>query len=701
MQDLARRKFTREVGGRTLTIELSKLADQANASALVTYGGTTVLVTVVMGKGDRDIDYMPLTVDYEEKFYAAGKIIGSRFVRREGRPSDEAILSGRLVDRALRPLFDGRLRRDIQVTMTVLSYDEENDPDFVGLAGSSLALAVSDVPWGGPVAAVRIAKIGDRLVVNPTNTDLREGGEAVRFVSFIAGVEGKMNMIELEGIEASEEEILAGYAAALREIDGLVVFLRGIVEKEGRPKATVALLDYPEALKSAITDFLAPRLEAAIFVTDKAERETRLAELRAALAAELNSRGVEGDAAAIGALFEGAVDAAVHWSAIENSRRPDGRKIDEVRELYVETGLLERTHGSALFARGNTQALAAVTLAPPGAEQLIETMEQTGKRRFMLHYNFPKYSVGETGSFRGPGRRDIGHGALAEKALRPLIPTQEEFPYTIRVVSEILSSNGSSSMATVSACSMALMDAGVPMKKPAAGIAIGLMSDTSQYRVLTDIQGPEDHYGDMDCKVAGTRDGVNAVQMDVKVEGITLEIAREAMERAKAARLHILGQMETAIREPRAELSPYAPRVITLRIDPSRIGELIGPGGKIINGIVERTGILSIDVEQTGEVFIAARRPEAAELARREVESLFRDYMVGEIIEGPVVRILDFGAIIDLGGGRDGMIHVSELKEGFVKTVEEVVKLGDVVRAKIVRADPDGRIGLSLKQLKQ
>ena len=405
------------------------------------------------------------------------------------------------------------------------------------------------------------------------------------------------------------------------------------------------------------------------------------------------------DLAIAARLFEEAVDEMVHEKILKGELRPDGRKLNEVRELYGEIGLLPRTHGSALFIRGNTQALAVATLAAPGSEQLVETMEQSGKRRFMLHYNFPPFSVGEVGRMGGPGRRDIGHGALAEKAVRPLIPPKEEFPYTIRVVSEILSSNGSSSMATVCASTMALMDAGVPIKKPAAGIAIGLMTDKSgNYKVLTDIQGPEDHYGDMDFKVAGTRDGVNAIQMDVKIEGVTFEILEKSLAQAKEARLHILDLIESVIKKPRADLSKFAPRVLTLNIDPEKIGEVIGPGGKVINAIIAKTGATTIDIEQTGIVYVAGSR-EAAESAAAAIKSIVKEFEIGEIIEGSVIKVLDFGAIVDLGGGRDGMIHISELKDGFVESVSDVLKVGDVVKAKVVRTE-NGRVALSIKQLK-
>ena len=697
--DLNRKKFSIDLAGRPLTLEVSRLGEQANAAVMGTYGDTTVLATVVMGKEDREVDYLPLTVDYEERFYAAGKVLGSRFVRREGRPSEEAILSGRLVDRAIRPLFDQRMRRDIQVVVTVVSYDEENDPDLVALTTASAALAISDIPWSGPVSGVRVAEIAGELAVNPVNSALKDG--AAKFETFVAGVGNKVvNMIELAGYEASEENVLKAFDRATEEIGRLNEFQKKIVKDIGREKSAITLPEPSAELKEAVLGFLSNRLEAAVYERGKVERENKLRELGEDLKAHLIEKEYSGSDLAVAAnVMEEEIDSLVHRKILSGGERPDGRKLDEVRELYAELGFLRRAHGSALFIRGNTQALASVTIAPPGAEQLMETMEGISKRRFMLHYNFPPYSVGETGRLGGPGRREVGHGALAYKAISPLIPSKEDFPYTIRVVSEILSSNGSSSMATVCASSLALMDAGVPIKKPAAGIAMGLMSDEDgKYKVLTDIQGPEDHYGDMDFKAAGTREGVNAIQMDVKVHGVSLEILRETLEHAKKARIHILDFTDKVLSEPRGELSRLAPRVLMTQIDPARIGELVGPGGKMINGMIARTGVTSIDIEQDGRVFVSSMQPEAAEKAMAEIKSMMREFEIGEIVEGDVIKLLDFGAIVDLGGGRDGMIHVSELKNGFVENVTDILKLGDHVKTKVIKVE-NGKIGLSIKQL--
>lgn len=698
--DLNRKTFKTEIAGQTLRVDISNIAEQANGSAMVTYGGTTVLATAVMTKIDKDGDFMPLTVDYEEKFYAAGKILGSQYVRREGRPSVESTLSARLIDRAIRPLFDSNLRRGIQVTNTILSYDEDNDPDFVALVASSLALSISDIPWNGPIAGITVSKVDDAIVLNPKKSLLKEKESEIVFSSFVAGNNGIINMIELEGLDADEKEIINSYKIALQEIEKIISFQKEIIASVGKSKSNVQMASHSPELTATVTEYLSDKLEAALYVQKKVERASNLESLLNNLKLYLTEKGfVEKDVARAESIMNEKLDEAVHKGVLYENRRPDGRAFDEVRPLYGEVGLLERTHGSAIFVRGNTQSLGVVTLAAPGNERVIESIEFSGKQRFMLHYNFPGYSVGEATSYRGPGRRDIGHGALAEKAVRSIIPDAETFPYTIRVVSEILSSNGSSSMATVCSATMALMDAGVPIKKPVAGIAMGLMSDpTGAYKILTDIQGPEDHHGDMDFKVAGTKDGVNAIQMDVKISGVNPEILFEGLEQAKLARLHILSVMDGVITTPRPDLSPYAPRVSIINIDPSRIGEVIGPGGKIINGIIARTGV-TIDIEDSGRISVASVNKENLEAALLEIRGIVREFKIGEIIEGNVIKTLEFGAIVDLGGGRDGMIHVSELKEGFVKKVTDVVNIGDFVQAKIVKIEGD-KIGLSIKQLK-
>ncbi len=713
------KEFSTEIAGKKLTIEVSSLAEQANAAVIARYGDTVVLATAVMGRKDVDLDYMPLKVDYEERFYAAGKIIGSRYVRREGRASEEAILAGRLVDRTIRPLFDGRMRRDIQVVVTVLQIDEENDPEFVGLLGVSTALFISDIPWNGPVAGLRVAQFpaddtnpAPYFRINPDNSYVKSH-EPI-FDAFVSGSRDRINMIELGGLDAQEKDMVAGFTLAQQDINTLIAFQEGIRKEIGKPKTEVAYAEPDAELKAAIQSYLSEgdKLEKAVYQPTKMEHASAIGALKTAMfihlrdTFEANGKPVNWKAADM--MFEDEINDLVHKNVIERDLRPDGRKLDEVRQLTTEAGVLSRTHGSGVFVRGNTQALAVVTLAPPGAEQIIETMETDAKRRFMLHYNFPPFSVGEIGNFRGPGRREIGHGNLARKSLERLIPTKEEFPYTIRVVSEIMSSNGSSSQATVCAASLALMDAGVPLKKPAAGIAMGLMmafnadgiADVGHYKVLTDIQGPEDHHGDMDLKVAGTADGVTGMQMDVKVDGLTIEILGKAFAQARDARLHILNAIVATLPKHRDRLSPFVPTIRQFKIDPLKIGMVIGPGGKMINGLIAKYELAGIDIEEDGGVFVSGTKLENVEAAVAEIMGMTREYKVGEIVEGNVVKILEFGAIVDIGGGRDGMIHVSELKPGFVKKVEDVVKLGDFVRAKIIKAE-DGKIGLSLKQMQE
>ncbi len=699
MIDLQKKRFSCDFAGKKVDIETSKIAEQANAAIIGTCGETSVLVTVTMGKEDKKIDYFPLTVDYEERFYAAGKIIGSRFIRREGRPSEEAVLSGRLIDRTLRPLFDHRIRRDVQVVVTILSYDDENDPDFIALFTASTALMASNIPWAGPVAGVKVCrkKSGETLI-NPLNSEIKENQEII-LEGFVSGTADRINMIELAGNETGEENVVESFTVAHNEIKKLIDFQNQIISKIGREKTVFEFKDL-SGLRQKVRQFLTGKLEEALYSKDKTEMNSKLDALKKELTAYLESEN-EIELGEVDGVFDEEVNDALHKNILERDSRPDGRKLDELRDLYAEVALFRRLHGSALFVRGNTQALAVATLGAPGTEQMIETMEASWKRRFMLHYNFPPFSTGEVGRMGAPGRREIGHGALAEKAFRYLIPSQDEFPYTVRVVSEILSSNGSSSMATVCAASLALMDAGVPLKKPAAGIAMGLItSPKGEFKVLTDIQGPEDHHGDMDCKVAGTKDGISAMQMDVKVEGITPEILLATLKQAKKARLEILKLIEDTLPAPRKEVSPFAPVIMVLNINPEQIGLVIGPGGKTINGIIQSTGILTIDIEEDGKVYVAGNDIEKVRQAVSIVKGMTKEFEIGEVVSGEIIKILDFGAIVDLGGGKDGMIHVSELKQGFVEKVTDVVKVGDVVTAKVIRSE-EGKIGLSLKAMKQ
>jgi len=703
-----KKEFSLPFNGKELKFIVSDVAGQANAAVIGQYGDTSVLVTAVMGKQDRSVDFFPLTVDYEERFYAAGKIIGSRFIRREGRPSDLAVLSGRLIDRSIRPLFDERLRRDVQMVVTILSYDDESDPDFLAHITTSIALAISDIPWKGPIGGIRVAYSPSKgMLFNPTNSQVTECmSEDGSFESFFSGTNERINMIELGGKDASSDLVQEAFVKSHEQIKELIEFQTKIVSQIGKTKTQVALKETDPSLNEVVRNFIMPRIEDALYISNRSERANALDTLKEELYTHLKELSVE-NLADVLPIWESAINEVVHKNILASQKRPDGRKIDEVRELYAEAGLFKRLHGSALFSRGETQALAVTTLAAPGSEQLVETMETSAKRRFMLHYNFPPYSTGETGRMGMPGRREIGHGALAQKALTSMIPSQEEFPYTIRVVSEVLSSNGSSSMATTCAGCLSLMDAGVPIKKPVAGIAMGLMTyegynsgnNSKEFKVLTDIQGPEDHYGDMDLKVAGTRDGITALQMDVKIEGITLDIFTQALIQAQKARFEILDVITKVISEPRKELSPYAPIIMTTQVKPYQIGMVIGPGGKMINSIIEKFGLVSIDIDDDGRVFVASTDPESARKAIVFVDSITKEFEIGEIIEGPIIKLLDFGAIVDLGGGRDGMIHISEVKNGFVQKITDVLKDGQIVRAKVVKVDENGKIGLSIKAL--
>ncbi|MBU4348377.1 polyribonucleotide nucleotidyltransferase [Patescibacteria group bacterium] len=703
--EINKKVFSTEFAGRPLSFETSKIGEQADAAIIGKYGETIVLATVVMGKEDKKgMDYFPLMVNYEEKFYAIGKILGSRFMRREGKSSDKAVLSGRIVDRTIRPLFNSAMRRQVQVVITTLQIDGSNDPEFISLMTASVALAVSRIPWNGPVAGVKIAKIkgSNDIIINPTISELNNEENNLDFDAFIAGTKDKINMVELGGDEAGEKDILGGFDLAQKQIIELIKFEEEIIKELSIPKEEVYLAIPEKDIEEKINNFLGDKLETAFYNPDKEKSSEMLSEIKDGMKKMLIEGGAEEkDMIAADVFLELKLDGILHSKILQEEKRPDNRKLDEVRDLYAEAGILSRVHGSALFVRGGTQSLALTTIAPPGAEQLLDTVDFSGKKRFILHYNFPPYSVGEIGPFRGPGRRDIGHGSLAEKALKPLIPSKENFPYTIRVVSEILSSNGSSSMATVCAGGLSLMDAGVPIKRTPAGIAMGLIADdkSNDYKILTDIQGPEDHYGDMDFKVAGTEEGITAIQMDVKIQGVDLEIIEKVLIKGKEARLHILKTIQGALAEPRKEVSKFAPVVFVIDINPEKIGEVIGPGGKVINGIIASTGATSIDIDQSGKVYVSGSSKEIAEAALKQVELIVNDLEVGQIVEGNIIKILDFGAILEIGPGKDGMIHVSELKDGFVKKVEDVVKLGDFVRAKVIRSE-NGKVSLSLKAIK-
>jgi polyribonucleotide nucleotidyltransferase len=700
------KQFKTDWAGRELKVEIGRLAGQANGAILATYGQTVVLATCVMDNRLREVDYLPLTVDYEEKLYAAGKIKSGRFMKREGRASDEAVLTGRMIDRVIRPGFNQKIRNDIQVVLTVLSFDKENDPDIPALIAASLSLATSDIPWHGPMAGLRVGRTSieengakQEWVLNPTY----QAREKSDFDLVIAGKEDKINMLEGEAVQVPEEVLLSAMEFAQSHLKKIVQWQKEIVEEIKPTKAALEVKEIPSELIKKVKEQLAGQLEKALYQPDKAERLEELGILEKKIVESLAGDSEE-EQNQIREIFEEEVNQIVHQNILKASagkeKRPDGRQLDEVRPIKCQVSFLPRTHGSGLFERGATQALSTVTLGAPGDEQTIDGMEADIKKHFMHHYNFPPYCTGETGRMGGPGRREIGHGALAERALLSLIPSKKEFPYTIRLVSEILSSNGSSSMASVSGSSLALMDAGVPIKRNVTGVAMGLMMESvDDYKILTDIQGPEDHHGDMDCKIAGTKQGVTACQMDVKIEGVTIEILKKVFQKAKQARLSILKEMDKAIDQSRTELSPLAPCVLTLKIDREKIRNVIGPGGKIINEIVEQTGA-KIDIEDDGLVSITGADEEAGQKALTWVKNLTREARPGEIFQGKVVKITDFGAFVEILPGQDGLLHISELASYHVQRVEDVVEIGQIIPVKVKNIDEQGRISLSLTKIK-
>ncbi|MFH1401818.1 MAG: polyribonucleotide nucleotidyltransferase [Parcubacteria group bacterium] len=693
-------KFSLELGGKILEVITGKLAEQANGDALVRYGDTELLATCVMSKAEKDgADFFPLTVEYEEKYYAAGKIRGSRYSKRESKPSDKAICNSRLIDRAIRPLFPKNLFREIQVVITVLSWDAENDPDLIGLLAGSLALSISDIPWAGPIAAARVGKTEKGFILNPAYAEREKSQFDLLFAATRESNEILLNMIESHFEEAEEKSILEAVDFAKKDLQKLLDFQNEIIKKIGKEKAVIKAPEKDAELEKEIKEFLGQNLETALFQKDKITRKKETEKVENDLFSFIEEKHKEPEKINyVKNFLEREVERILQENVINNEKRVDGRKLDQVREISCEVALLPRTHGSALFCRGQTKALSILTLGAPGDQQLLEGMESVGKKRFMHHYNFPPYSSGETKPMRGPGRREIGHGLLVEKALLPLIPSFEEFPYTIRVVSEIISSNGSSSMASVSASSLALMDAGVPIKKAAAGIALGVMTDGSgRYKILTDIQGPEDSHGDMDFKVAGTKDGILAIQMDVKIKGINENILKESLEAAKKARIKILGEMEKAISKPRSELSPFAPRIITMQINPDKIREVIGPGGKIINEIIDECEV-QIDIEDSGKILITAEKEEAGRKAKEWIENITREIQVGEIFQGKIKRIMAFGAFVEILPGQEGLVHISQLANYRVNKVEDIVKIGQMIPVKVIEIDEQGRINLSLKE---
>jgi polyribonucleotide nucleotidyltransferase len=684
------------VGDRTLIVEIPGLATQASGEALVRLGDTVVLVTAVMSQAPRQgVDFFPLTVEFEEKYYAAGELRSSRFVKREAKPSDEALIAGRLVDRTIRPRFPKGMRNEVQVVATTLSYDGANDSDVLAIIGASTALMVSDIPWNGPVGGVRVASIEGRLVFFPTE----EERERASFEVVVAGTEERVNMLEGGASEVAEDAIIDAIEKSHDAITTIVREIRAFAERYGKPKTAIVPLVTSEEARAAVRAFLGNRLEEALF----GEREGKLARMDRVNALKRELREHCEATNLIGSLeadmiFEDEIDRLVHTYAIEKNIRVDGRGPTDIRPLSASVGYLPRTHGSAIFTRGETRALATVTLAAPGEELIVESMEGEWKKSFMLHYNFPPFSVGEVRPMRGPGRREIGHGALAERSVKAVIPKRETFPYTIRVVSEILSSNGSSSMATVCASSLALMDAGVPIARHVVGIAMGVMTnENGHYRILTDIQGPEDHHGDMDLKIAGTRKGITGIQMDVKIEGLTIPMLKEAFAQARKAHGELLELLEGTIAEPRPSVATYAPKIESFTINPEKIRDLIGPGGKVINGITERTGA-RIDIEDNGRIFVTAVDPEALRNAVAEVKRITREAAIGEHFEGTVVRIFPFGVMVEIFEGQEGLIHMNDLAPLGVRHPDDAFRVGQKVAVIVKERDAQGRLNLSLAE---
>lgn len=689
------KSFRMELAGRPLIVETGKMAKQASGAVLVRYGETVVLVTSTASKEAREgMDFFPLTVDYEEKMYAVGKMPGG-FLRREGRPGNSAILNARLIDRPIRPLFDKRCRNDIHVMATVLSVDYDNAPELCGMLGASASLGISDIPWDGPIAGVRVGRVDGKFVINPTQEQLKVSTLNIT----VAGSETAILMVEGGAQEAPEEDVLDAIMFGHETIKELVAFQKKIIEEVGKLKRTLIFPEIPEEIKTAIYAYAERPLKEAIFNPDKLTREAHMEEVRKEAETHFKEIYPENGSDITECLNHLTKEIVRHMISVDKIR-PDGRALDEIRPISCEVGLLPRVHGSALFTRGQTQALTITTLAPMSETQIIDDLTQETEKRYIHQYNFPTYSVGETKSSRGPGRREIGHGALAERALIPVIPTVEEFPYAIRVVSEILESNGSSSQASVCGSTMSLMNAGVPIKAPVAGIAMGLVNEGEHFTVLTDIQGMEDALGDMDFKVAGTAKGITAIQMDIKIHGLSREILLAALQQAQKGRMFILGKMAECIDKPAEHLSPYAPKIITLTIPVDRIRDVIGSGGKIINKIISETGV-KMDVEEDGHVYIATPDEEAAQRAKKWVEELTHEVQVGETYLGKVTRLMKFGVFVEILPGKEGMVHVSQLATRRVEKPEDVVHEGDEIMVKVTEIDDKGRINLSRKALLQ
>ncbi|EKN63930.1 polyribonucleotide nucleotidyltransferase [Schinkia azotoformans] len=685
--------FSMDWAGRKLTVEIGQLAKQANGACLIRYGETAVLSTATASKEPKSLSFFPLTVNYEERLYAVGKIPGG-FIKREGRPSEKAILASRLIDRPIRPLFADGFRNEVQVISIVMSVDQNCSSEMAAMFGSSLALSVSNIPFEGPIAGVTVGRVDNEFIINPTV----EQQEKSDIHLVVAGTKDAINMVEAGAKEVPEETMLEAIMFGHEEIKRLIAFQEEIVSQVGKEKMEVELYEVDAELEAEVRTLAEEDIKKAVQVAEKHAREDAINEVKASVKAKFEEREElpEGTLGQVDEIMYKLVKEEVRRLITKEKIRPDGRKIDEIRPLSSEVGLLPRTHGSGLFTRGQTQALSICTLGALGDVQILDGLGIEESKRFMHHYNFPQFSVGETGPIRGPGRREIGHGALGERALEPVIPSEKDFPYTIRLVSEVLESNGSTSQASICGSTLAMMDAGVPIKAPVAGIAMGLVKSGDDYTVLTDIQGMEDHLGDMDFKVAGTTKGVTALQMDIKIEGLSREILEEALTQAQKGRMQILEHMMQTISEPRTALSQYAPKILTMKINPDKIRDVIGPSGKQINKIIEETGV-KIDIEQDGTVFIASPDMEMNQKAKKIIEDIVREVEVGQMYLGKVKRIEKFGAFVEIFQGKDGLVHISELAEERVGKVEDVVSIGDELLVKVTEIDKQGRINLSRK----
>ncbi|MED4070185.1 polyribonucleotide nucleotidyltransferase [Priestia endophytica] len=687
-----KREFSIELAGRKLTVEVGQLAKQANGAALVRYGDTVILSTATASKEPKDVDFFPLTVNYEERLYAVGKIPGG-FIKREGRPSEKAILTSRLIDRPIRPLFADGFRNEVQVISIVMSVEQNCSSEVAAMFGSSLSLSVSDIPFEGPIAGVIVGRIDGEFVLNPTVEELEKSDIELT----VAGTKDAINMVEAGANEVPEEIMLEAIMFGHEHIKTLVAFQEEIVAAVGKEKMEVKLHTLDEELEEEVRGLAEADLIPAIQVQEKHAREEAITAVKNSVIEKFEEKETdESTISQVKEILSKMVKTEVRRLITEEKVRPDGRNVDEIRPLSSEVSKLPRTHGSGLFTRGQTQALSICTLGALGDVQILDGLGIEESKRFMHHYNFPSFSVGETRPIRGPGRREIGHGALGERALEPVIPSEKDFPYTIRLVSEVLESNGSTSQASICASTLAMMDAGVPIKAPVAGIAMGLIKSGEHYSVLTDIQGMEDHLGDMDFKVAGTAKGVTALQMDIKIEGLSREILEEALEQAKRGRMQILEHMLSTIEDPRQNLSRYAPKILTMTINPDKIRDVIGPSGKQINKIIEETGV-KIDIEQDGTIFISSTEEDMNRNAKKIIEDLVREVEKGQTYLGKVKRIEKFGAFVELFPGKDGLVHISEIAEERIGKVEDVLAIDDEILVRVIEIDKQGRVNLSRK----